>query len=80
MTNTVSEVSKLTIEVLPKQAFVLMHNIDAASDDLTSSISDGGDALHNAACLSAVLACDKPNKRFAADSLDVQVSAALKKA
>ncbi|MDQ8736836.1 hypothetical protein [Paenibacillus sp. LHD-38] len=80
MTNTVSVEFELAIEVLPKQAFILLPKIDAASDDLTSSIAKGGDAMNNAACLSAVAACDKPNKNRAADNLDVQVFAAMKKA
>lgn len=80
MTHTVSEISQPTIEVLSEQALVPMPKMDTDSDDWTSSMPRAEDAMIDAACLSATLACDEPNKNRAVDNLVVQVSAAMKKA
>lgn len=79
MTNAEAARSKRPIEEL-HDPIVLLHKLNAVSDSMTSSITGIGDVVNNAACLSTTLACDKPNKIIAAENLDVQVFAAMKKA
>ncbi|WP_054027947.1 hypothetical protein [Bacillus sp. FJAT-28004] len=80
MTNTVSLVSELPIEVLHKQSIVLLHKIDAVSDGLALNFSSGLIAINNDVCLSTTLACEEPNTNIAANTFVVQVLAAMKKA
>jgi hypothetical protein len=80
MTNAETARSEQPIEKLQKQPIVLLHELHAVSDSLTSSIMEYRDAMNNAACLSTTLACDISNKNFVADTIAVQVSAAMKKA
>ncbi|MGO4346396.1 hypothetical protein AB4Z45_13005 [Paenibacillus sp. MCAF9] len=77
MTNTVSLVSELPIEILHKQSIVLMHRIDAISDGLALNFSGGLSANDDVVSLSATLACEEP---IAANTFVVQVLAAMKKA
>lgn len=80
MTNAEAARSKRPTEEL-HDPIVLLHKLNAVSDSMTSSITGNGDVVNNAACLSNnTLACDKPNKIIAADNLDVQVFAAMRKA
>ncbi|MGO4697380.1 hypothetical protein AB4Z50_24135 [Paenibacillus sp. 2TAB26] len=80
MTNTVSLVSELPIEVLHKQSIVLMHRIDAVSDGLALNFSGGLSANDDVVSLSTTLACEEPNMNIAANTFVVQVLAAVKKA
>ncbi|WP_053375478.1 hypothetical protein [Paenibacillus sp. FJAT-27812] len=80
MTNAESIRSEQPIDQLLKQPIVLLHELNAVSDSVTSSIIGSGDAMDHDACLSTALVCIKPNKNVAANSLDVQVFAAMKKA
>ncbi|HTG71640.1 MAG TPA: hypothetical protein VL921_20440 [Candidatus Udaeobacter sp.] len=80
MTNAEAARSMRPIEELYDHPIVLLHKFIAVSDSMTSSITGTLDVVNNAACLSTALACDKPNKIIAADNLDVQVFAAMKKA
>lgn len=80
MTNAEAARFKRPIEELHEHSIVLLHKLNAVSDSMTSSITGIGDVVNNAACLSTTLACDKPNKINAADNLDVQVFAVMKKA
>ena len=80
MTIAESARSEQPIETMQKHPNVLLHELNAASDRLTSGRKVSGDAVNFDVCLSDALACDNPNRYVAAETLDVQVFVAMKKA
>ncbi|WP_141505796.1 hypothetical protein [Paenibacillus luteus] len=79
MTQAVFAKSKQPIEDLPMQTFALLYEMNRVSEQLSSGVSSHVDVA-NGVCLSSVYVIDQTNKNLAADNLDVQVYAAMKKA
>lgn len=82
MTEPVTLLSKQTIEAMHQQPFIPLHTIDTESGSPTSSVISRTvrDAIFYGARLSTTPECEKKYDKCAADKLDAQMFAALKKA